>query len=203
MNARKATWLGLLCALVALAVVPAAASASGAPSNLLEAAAIGDPAATDPVADAPDTFFYRGEEISGEKAVALELSCNQGELAFECYDSTEELIRNTSGGTVAVARGGGVAAAAGGCAYNYLFEWGLPNKGGYVISFGGLNVWSNYADVYDKNTSSFNTGQANAVFAGWKNGGGNWFPESNPNCKYKATLVGTGWNDRFSSRRRF
>jgi hypothetical protein len=190
---RKFHWKYFITFLSILAFAPASAAASGAPTSMQEAIEIGDPAATDPVLDASGVFVYKGDKITGDYAVKHELLCHQTKTENLCFDTEKELVKSTSG----------VTANSIDCAYNYLFEWRDPNKGGGGYTLAADNVWANYAAANDQETSSFQTGVLRAIFAGHIDGGGLWYPGASGYCYYKDSLVGTGWDDRFRSRRRY
>jgi hypothetical protein len=92
--------------------------------------------------------------------------------------------------------------SAGTCAVNHLFEWSGPNYTGTQMVVGPYNIWFNYAAGNEATTTSFMTGNGDAIFAGHRDGGGARYPATPGYCASVPTLVGTGWNDRFRSRKR-
>lgn len=157
-------------------------------------------------ASADNEFLYQGDVISSEEAVSQELVCSDGEGKAVCYDNAAEADAATNG-TAARASGGigpGQPAAAA-CGVRNLFEYvdAGYNGGGPFLGEGAVGQgWYNYAAQYNADTTSFKTGDYRANFNGHRDGGGLSYG-TQPACANTPNLVGSGWNDRFRSRKRF
>jgi len=170
------TRLGSLIALVvALALVPSAASA-----------------------DDSENYTYNGVAISAEDVDTQELSCVMNADVNECFDTVEEADASThpeEEGTASRVV----------CSVRDLFEWKLNNYSGSSISLGPNHVgtgWTPYNASNAATTTSFRTGDYEARFNGHRDGGGANYPDYTGPCSSIGNLAGSGWDDRFRTRKR-
>ena len=167
----------LLASLATLVLIPAVASATEG-------------------IDAPDSWTYNGQEITAESAADLGLTCLQTETVNECYDTPVDAGAEREGGaTQRVA-----------CSYRDLIEWKRPNYDigpGPIMALAARFNWYNYNASNAATTSSFNTGDFPADFAGHVDGGGSFYPGATGTCTPQpnlATWNAGAWDNRFRSR---
>lgn len=146
-----------------------------------------------------NNFTYGGQPISEDEVLGGELVCVMGPDVNSCFDSEAEADDASN----PAARG--VTPAAAPCPVRNLFEFVGVNYSGGGPSLSGNAVglgWLNYARIYNAETTSFRTGDYRANFNGRINGLGAKYGIQ-PVCAAIPNLVGSGWNDRFRSRKRF
>lgn len=146
-----------------------------------------------------ENYVHEGVSITGEQAVSEALVCEMTLTVNTCYNSEAEAEAATSSAASIQ------PAAAVSCGVNYLYEFREPNYsgGGPYLGNGAVGAgWINYNSTYNATTTSFKTGSYRANFNGHTNGEGQSYGVQ-PACANVPNLRGSGWNNRFRSRKRF
>jgi hypothetical protein len=228
MGAIRSPWkLGLralVACVLAIVAVPAVAAAFGAPTSMLEAEAVNDPAASAGVFEIPDVYTYQGSEIS--EAAAKDLVCVETAKGNRCFDSIFDaeagmntdspaaqaagdpeaeaaIMKQLRAGDPFASSSGSAAKAVEPCVLAILFTWKHPN---YQVAGGQLALSGHWIDLNANNnntTTSYITGELRAHLSDYSGGGGYWYPGNTGRCALKPTLRNTGWNNRITSRYRY
>jgi hypothetical protein len=211
MDGRKVSLAGLTVAVAIAISVPSFAVASegksGPPNSMDEAIAMGDPAASAPAFDAPEAYVdENGREISYQQVKAQALACVEGAKVNRCYtdalEAEQVASRHRTGSQSAWAPSKRYACYG---SYTKLWVWREASFLGDSSSLGNnhLYAWYNLGSGLNNQTTSFATGDYNAHLSDYADGGGYWFPGTTTSDECRQSLVGTGWNNRISSRYRY